>query len=193
MRNVTLTNLDFKQPFPSEFHNRFDLVHIRVITPSMEEQDWPVVLQNVLQILKPGGAIQWAEPNWTTAEQLRSKPETTCDGARVMSKLFKDVLAEKTPFGWNDLPDLMEAATMSGIQRDVVSTDRLPETRWALSVNVMVAMCLFAEIMAKQGVISLTEQELEQLGSQGFMDIDSGCYVRYDIHTAIGFKRAIAG
>lgn len=189
---VQLHITDVKQPCPPEFAGKFDLVHIRTLTPSMMADEWAPALQHVLALLKPGGALQWEEPNWTTVELVRGRDASSTAGARAMTELFKEVLSEKTAAGWNTLPALFAEAGVERVEKDIVSSDRLPETRWALSVNTMVAMCLFADIMAKRGATERAAR-LEQFGNQGFLDIDSGSYVRWDMHITSGFKSRKAG
>lgn len=42
---------DMTRPFPSEYHQAFDLVHIRLVVVAVKTKDLPKVLRNVAEIL----------------------------------------------------------------------------------------------------------------------------------------------
>ena len=75
------------------------------------------------------------------------------------------------------------------METDIVSSDRQPETRRTLTENALVAAMGFTRMMtAKQAPGAMSTEEMEGIESAAIKDIESGCYIRYDIHTAIGFK-----
>ena len=63
------TFADVKKPFPDGLHGTYDFVHIRYLIIAMAPEDWDVVLRNAIQLLKPGGVIQWEEPAMVSAER----------------------------------------------------------------------------------------------------------------------------
>ncbi|GAD99469.1 LaeA-like methyltransferase, putative [Paecilomyces variotii No. 5] len=54
-----LTLHDITKPFPLEYHGRFDLVHVRLLLFAIRASELPQVVENLIQILAPGGYIQW--------------------------------------------------------------------------------------------------------------------------------------
>ncbi|KAL1867174.1 hypothetical protein Plec18167_008715 [Paecilomyces lecythidis] len=56
---VQLTVHDITKPFPLEYHGRFDLVHVRLLLFAIRASELPKVIENLIQILAPGGYIQW--------------------------------------------------------------------------------------------------------------------------------------
>jgi hypothetical protein len=91
--------------------------------------------------------------------------------------------------GWSELPELVAKCGLSDVEHDVVSSDRVPETRKALTVAslpVLVAFSRMAAIKKAPGAMSLDEVEAAE--KEAWKEIESGCYTRYDVHTAIGFK-----
>ena len=42
---------DTLQPFPQEFHNTYDLVHVRFMAVAFKGLDWKVAMKNVLELL----------------------------------------------------------------------------------------------------------------------------------------------
>ncbi|KAH8193630.1 hypothetical protein TruAng_012204 [Truncatella angustata] len=64
--NIDLRVHNISQPFPSDWHweNSFDIIHQRLLIWGIQVPQWPAVLRNHFQILKPGGYIQLAEVEW---------------------------------------------------------------------------------------------------------------------------------
>lgn len=56
--NITMSIADAKERLPAELHGVYDVVNVRYLVAGMEPSDWEIVLRNVVQILKPGGAVQ---------------------------------------------------------------------------------------------------------------------------------------
>ncbi|TGO34624.1 hypothetical protein BHYA_0189g00120 [Botrytis hyacinthi] len=61
---VSLSVLNIKETPPPFTHNKYDLIHIRPLATGINPTEWKPIVQNLLKLLKPGGAIQWEEYNW---------------------------------------------------------------------------------------------------------------------------------
>ncbi|KAL8686241.1 MAG: hypothetical protein Q9218_007247, partial [Villophora microphyllina] len=70
--NVTFVVHDMTETFPSEYHEKFDLVNVRFVSYVVEAVEVEKVVWNTLQLLKPGGYLQWQEgdacDSWSTPE-----------------------------------------------------------------------------------------------------------------------------
>lgn len=98
-------------------------------------------------------------------------------------------LREQFAYGWNTLPSEMRDVGFVDVEDDIVSSDRDVETREPLTVNGMVAVFHWARLISERGVPgSRPMDELKGLQEKAFADIRSGCYCRFDIHVAVGFK-----
>lgn len=188
--NINFHLQDAKQPFPAEFHATYDLVHIRYITMGLDPQDWEVVLGNGLQLLKPGGAIQWVEFSGGGSTILRGEPHSRIEKMiRLRDQFRSDAVVARMEHGWKTLPHLMQNAGLS-VETDVVSTDRLPEYRKAVTENSFSLLIASARMAAdKQLPGAMSHQSVSELEAQVAAEIESGAYMRYDLHTALGFKR----
>ncbi|MCJ1405147.1 hypothetical protein MMC11_008373 [Xylographa trunciseda] len=60
--NVRLIVHDCFEPFPPEFVGQYDIVHARFWLCLVNNPDAPVLLRNLMTLLKPGGYLQWFEP-----------------------------------------------------------------------------------------------------------------------------------
>jgi SAM-dependent methyltransferase len=73
---VKLEVHDFYQPFPKEYDEKFDLVNVRFVSYVLQLAQLENVVRNILQILRPGGYLQWQEcdagDSWTTPENPTS-------------------------------------------------------------------------------------------------------------------------
>jgi hypothetical protein len=80
----------------------------------------------------------------------------------------------------------MTDSGLVNVQHDVVSSDRDPETRAGFTKNSMVAC--FGWARSGKDPVPLSPAEIDELEHQAYKDIESGGYVRYDIHTTVGFR-----
>ncbi|EAW11325.1 putative LaeA-like methyltransferase [Aspergillus clavatus NRRL 1] len=80
---IRLSVQDITCPFPKEYHNRFDLVHVRLLAGAMKEADYPATVRNLYNILKPGGHLQWDDCD-TTAFTTTNPTPTALEMARVV-------------------------------------------------------------------------------------------------------------
>ncbi|KAL9049780.1 MAG: hypothetical protein Q9162_007027 [Coniocarpon cinnabarinum] len=187
--NVQLHLADAKVPFIPSLHGLYDLVHVRYLVASLEEPDWEVVLANVLQLLKPGGAIQWEEPDTCSLQWVRGKTTSTTETVNMLRSRFQNAIwMRRASYGWNTLPGIMRRAGLR-VQTDVVSSDRVVEDRKLLSEASAMILLEQAEMMAARGDPSaLSSSEIQQAARELRKDLDSGAYVRHDVYSAIGFK-----
>ncbi|KAI4121197.1 MAG: hypothetical protein LQ338_006507 [Usnochroma carphineum] len=180
--------MDVKSPPPPSEYNRYDVVHVRLLAAAMSSTDWEVAVRNIVQLLKPGGALQWEEGNFADVRHLRGNVCCSVSAARFMGSLFRENLRENFSYGWSTLPQILSTVGFVNIDEDIVSSDRVPETRLALTKNGMRAIFAWASNQVDRCRLgSLTSEELQALETQAYQDIESGCYVRFDIHVAVGF------
>ncbi|KAM5449461.1 hypothetical protein MaudCBS49596_004942 [Microsporum audouinii] len=59
--NIQLSVQDITLPFPKEYWNRFDIVHVRLLVAALQESDYKAAVSNLSAILRPGGFLQWEE------------------------------------------------------------------------------------------------------------------------------------
>ncbi|KAI0108925.1 S-adenosyl-L-methionine-dependent methyltransferase [Nemania sp. FL0031] len=61
--NVTLGVANGLQPFPEEYRNRFDVVHLRFFLFALKQDQGVALVKNLLSLLRPGGWLVWVETN----------------------------------------------------------------------------------------------------------------------------------
>ncbi|PYI03137.1 hypothetical protein BO78DRAFT_400013 [Aspergillus sclerotiicarbonarius CBS 121057] len=189
--NVQLRVQDVRAPMPREWEGRYDLVHVRQIAAGLTPEEWESVVANLARLLKPGGAMQWEECNFANTVHLRGGERDgqlcSVEAARTLGQMFKTGLMTHFCHGWDRLQAAMQAAGLERVGAEWVSSDRIPHTRRALTQNGMHVIRRWACAKAQAGRL-LSVGEVQALADQADRDIESGCYVRFDIHAAWGFK-----
>ncbi|PLB50873.1 hypothetical protein P170DRAFT_463942 [Aspergillus steynii IBT 23096] len=195
--SIRLSLLDVRAPVPTALHGMYDFVHVRQIAAGLTPADWVPVITNVAKLLKPGGAMQWEECDFSNVVHLRGGEggATSVDAARTLGRMFRTGLIDYFKHGWDLLEEAMKGAGLVQVGSEMVSSDRVPGTRKALTRNGMQVILDWARVRAGLGQLRaeddgrlLTVDEVERLGKQAYKDIESGCYVRFDIHVAWGFR-----
>ena len=187
--NIELGIMDIKKQPPPEERGRYDVVHARLLVAAMDAEDWDIAVSNLMQLLKPGGALQWEECSFGDARYYRGEVGSTFSGVKAVQEAMQRGLQEKLAHGWNTLPQIMRKAGLINVEQDVVSSDRVPETREVVTRNAIEVTFGWAKIASERGIPgSIPTYKLAKLEEQAFNDLKSGCYARYDIHVALGFK-----
>ncbi|KAI1827541.1 hypothetical protein F4861DRAFT_369582 [Xylaria intraflava] len=187
--NVNMTLLDVKKPIPEDLHGKYDVVHVRILVAAMLPEDWDPTVANLSLMLKPGGYLQWTECDCISMKHLRGKAESRVENLRFLGRAFTAALSDRLRHGWNTLPGHMEAAGLRPVLRDIVSSDRLPETRERATVNSNLAFLSTMRVLSKKGAPgAMTSEEIDALETKVHEEIRSGAYLRYDIHVIVGRK-----
>ena len=183
-KNVSLHVQDARDDYPQEFHGKFDVVHLRLLVGGFDKDDWKVATQKTIQLLKPGGAIQWEEANFPDAQHLRSGGKHT--SAKTFWKVLSGIqqgLMHRFKWGYNILPDIFQELGLTHVETDEVSSDRVVATRRPLAETSAAGAMGWAKKAGK-----FSQQEIEELERELKKEVADGAHSRYDIWVAIGFK-----
>eukprot|EP00136_Aspergillus_niger_P009767 XP_001401990.2 methyltransferase [Aspergillus niger CBS 513.88] len=79
--NISLRHLNILEEIPEEYVEKYDVVHARLLVQVVLQAggDPRPVIKNLMKLVKPGGYIQWEEPNDDAGNRplVKSDPETT--------------------------------------------------------------------------------------------------------------------
>jgi hypothetical protein len=107
----------------------------------------------------------------------------------AMGNLFRKIVGERFKHGWNEIPGYMMEAGLTSVASDIVSSDRLPETREKAAIVAQRLAFASARMMTDRNAPgSMTSAELDRMQNEVAEDIRSGAYFRYDIHVVYGRK-----
>ncbi|KAK3167845.1 hypothetical protein OEA41_004291 [Lepraria neglecta] len=117
IQGVNFVMHDIVEPFPQEYHEKFDLVHVRLLSYAIKEQDLDKAVENIIQILRPGGYLQWQEFDPIDSWAVPDTPN-----ARIAAPLIRAIQSFQTPIStgnvnpisWTgDLVRIMHLETIS--------------------------------------------------------------------------------
>ncbi|KAF2271081.1 hypothetical protein CC78DRAFT_506612 [Lojkania enalia] len=188
--NISLNFGDFKKPIPQELQGKYDLINIRLIVISMGVGVWESTLRNVLTLLKPAGAIQWIEGDFFAARGFRGSSSTSSAGHYLTKGQLKLNGTLKGRFGYNfpDFTPMFIEAGLQKVEEDVISTDRLPEQRSDFTEIGIGAVFSGLKNLASTKIEGYwTEDEVKVNREKAIEDMESGAYLRWDLHVTIGF------
>jgi len=108
------------RPFPDEHLGKYDLVHARLLIAALKEDEIPIALENVLELLAPGGYIQWDE--WDFAGvQLPS-------ASSAVKQTLTDFVDFSTSLGYSR--DIASTLHSELSQDSTIDQHFLSKTRW---------------------------------------------------------------
>ncbi len=106
--NVSLAVQDARHAFPASLKQKYDLVHIRLMASGLEQDGWKVVTANAIQLLKPGGALQWAEADFLQSSYLRGSLITIPSTLQHVGKRFHEGIGHRLQYGYSTLPKIFD-------------------------------------------------------------------------------------
>lgn len=188
--NMTFSTCDCKKPFPPELHGLYDVVHVRMLIAVMHESDWAAVARNLLQLLRPGGALMWAEFH---AQQFRSVLRSSASAKTEVLQSGVSAIIDQMYWVDNDnvakIPDALASVGFERCQGDVVSSDRVEGGRRAMTMNQIEANVSIAAGLHRGGAPGDWSPETwQRKRAEMVEEMESGAYYRVNMHVAIGFK-----
>jgi ubiquinone/menaquinone biosynthesis C-methylase UbiE len=193
--NVSLDLLDLKQSIPEELRGTYDLVNVRLIIISMGPvETWQDTLKNLITLLKPGGCITWTEGDFLIARGFRGGGEygnSTSGHALTAGQVqLNTTLGKRFGFSFPDFGDLFRSAGLEHVVEDVISTDRLSEQRREFTEIGIGAVFGGLRNLSKAGEEGYwSVQEVDERRAAAVEDMQSGAYLRWDIHVGVGYRK----
>ncbi|KAH8595227.1 S-adenosyl-L-methionine-dependent methyltransferase [Bisporella sp. PMI_857] len=103
---------DVLKPFPTQYHGYYDLVHVRYMALSLKTKEYSLAADNLMDLLKPGGYIQWedfdyadisANPGSSVHEELITIISTFLRGRGMSTRSSHDVVAALKAAGFENV------------------------------------------------------------------------------------------
>lgn len=118
--NLSLETLDIHKEIPEELKGKYDIVHVRLFLTVVKNDDPLPILKNLMDMLKPGGYLQWSEHNLATITVKSIKPGLKTSSIQYLVEHARNAVT----YGWP--PKLGDLFAEQGF-RDV-SYNRYPLT-----------------------------------------------------------------
>jgi len=175
--------------FPAEFHGTFDIVNVRLLVTTIAGDDWRLVAKNLVSLLKPGGWLQWQEPDGLRSITISAED----NGARKSGlQAFIDeasgdsAVHDRLDYPSSQLEGILHEAGLHSVVQDVVSSDKQPYLRYNAAI-------VFLQDLS--GIIGSTisgekagQEEIHNHLRECMDDLESGAYQRYNLLCFTGMK-----
>ncbi|MCJ1245730.1 hypothetical protein MMC30_002934 [Trapelia coarctata] len=151
--NVHFHTHDAFTPFPEECLAQYDIVHIRFFLTLTNTENASSLIQNLLTLLKPGGYLQWFEPDMLTSKAIAPNPEVSKSATETMVS----VMRKPTPTSeYNWVPRLGSMFSEHGLES--VKCDRILMVDKYRSFMSQVHLMTYEEFCEKMEDAGMAEQ-----------------------------------
>ncbi|KAI1496605.1 UMTA methyltransferase family protein [Biscogniauxia marginata] len=180
--NITLRHLNVKDPIPEDLVGVFDIIHIRFFVFVLLEEEVPSMVEKLSKLLKPGGYLQWVEPNNQTIRVETTKPENKTENILALMNRTKSQDPRLNPT-W--APGLGKIFSDSGlVDVEVDAHDSPPHLAFLMHECGLI----MHELIARKTQNEQVAEELKQLLPRVIHETREGAYITVVRFTVIGKK-----
>ncbi|OTB05903.1 hypothetical protein M426DRAFT_10046 [Hypoxylon sp. CI-4A] len=116
---MTFRKWNVREEVPDDHVNAFDIVNLRFFSVVLLNEEIRHVIGRLLRLLKPGGYVQWEEPDFRTVRVNKTQPDSKTNYLEELMKLFTVQDARLNP-GWViKLPQTFAAAGFVDTETDI--------------------------------------------------------------------------
>ncbi|KAL3420410.1 methyltransferase domain-containing protein [Phlyctema vagabunda] len=188
-RNIKLHTANLLLDFPAEYHGTFDVVTVKLLVSTLVGNDWSFVTKSLTKLLKPGGWLQWQEPDSvrnTTVSEDGIKVEKSGLQAFLNGAFTDKSVYDKFDYPLRHLESIFNEAGIYSLVKEVVSSDKQPYLRYNAALLDLHELVL----VMKRGNSGkrYTQEELNPGLKRCLEDLESGIYQKYNLLCFIGRK-----
>ncbi|KAI1322480.1 S-adenosyl-L-methionine-dependent methyltransferase [Xylariaceae sp. FL0255] len=163
--NVVLRKWNVRDAPPEDLIGAYDIVHVRYLCLVLSDAEVPRVLENIAQLIKPGGYLQWGELD---TPSFRIEKTHTDNDASALTRIYdleQSQDARLNPTWVSRLPELFRGSGFS----DVVSDVRDPPgyMAWAMHETMLMIHDLIAQTTGNEVIAKGIEETLPEVVKQG--------------------------
>ncbi|MCJ1386031.1 hypothetical protein MMC17_009156 [Xylographa soralifera] len=183
-KNVQLKTVDASKPPPAELQGQFDVVHVRLLQSVIMNDDPEWVISHCMQLLRPGGYLQWEEFDPMAAALHKHDVK-----AQNLEKLV-EILQSRVPTSWiGNLPKHMEKQGMQ-----VAAVERKSELAFHHTIMTYL-LCLvfeeYANVYLDPHGLPGSGHAMRGLVQNGFGEALKGSYIAHLFQTVVARKPEI--
>ena len=186
---LSFDKLNILGPIPHELQGRYDLVHLRLLVCGLARGEWELAARNVLQMLKPGGFVQWHESQFRDLMVYQSVPGVSLDSNK---NLIRAILATLESQGkmLDDVLNLhktVQAEGFSGVEVDCFSTERVPAVRRQLNDVQYKAVHFLGRAMTQDPRFGYSVNDVEAMAARCLEELkDEKAYYQWTMRVVTG-------
>ncbi|KAI1395394.1 UMTA methyltransferase family protein [Hypoxylon fuscum] len=180
--NMTFRQWDVREEVPDDLVNVFDIVNLRFFSFVLLNEEVPRVVGKLFRLLKPGGYVQWGEPDFATVRVDKTRPDSKTEHTEALMKLLTVQDPRLNPSWVIELPQTFSAAGFVDIETDI--QDAQP---W---LGFMFHECalIMHELIARKTKNEKMAQEVRRLLPLAVEETRKGAYVTAVRWTIVGKK-----
>lgn len=190
--NIKLGVLDaFSEIVPEEHVGQYDVVHVRVFTGVVKNNDPAPVVRNAFKMLKPGGYLQWDEfdgGSWKgVAPGDESSVSISATTEMLQTALESGRKAMKLEYYWiENLGKIFQEHGLELLEHKRM--DVKMELRKTMTDSLLMTLHHVARIAVRDGCMVGTDKNWEQLWIKAGEEIEQGVSLTMDMLITVGRK-----
>jgi len=180
--NMTLFHWDIKQEVPVDLIEKYDVLQIRNFAFVLQDNEISDVLGKLNKMIKPGGYLQWAEPDMSSFRIEKTGVKNEVAALSQLLQLSQGQDSRLKPTWVSRLPSLFSDAGFHDILSDV--QDASPH----LAIAMHECNLPIHDLVARKTNNTSLIQELRKLMPEVLRETREGSYWAFTRWTVIGQK-----
>ncbi|KAI0179709.1 UMTA methyltransferase family protein [Hypoxylon sp. FL1284] len=128
--NITFRKWNVKEPVPEDLIGAFDVVHLRFFIYVLLKEEVPDAVSKFVQMLKPGGYLQWVDSDNESIRVKRSKPENRTESLEQLFGLLKSQDPRFNPTWVPQIPKFFLDCGLQDVEAEI--HDSPPHLAWLM-------------------------------------------------------------
>lgn len=191
---IKYEQLNITESIPERLQGQFDVVHLRLLVCGLVDHQWEQAARNVLQLLRPGGWIQWHESQFNDIRMFQNVPGASIKANNKLIHASIPTLNKQGKVDHNTerLRDTVQDAGFEACEQDVFTSGRVPEIRKQLmSVQFAAFQAVGRGLASKDPNYPMDSQEVEQTLKEAQEElVDGKAYYEWTMRVITGRRPA---
>jgi hypothetical protein len=193
--NIKLGILDgFAEDVPDEHVGQYDVVHVRVFTAVVKNNDPGALVRNAFKMLKPGGYLQWDEfdgGSWKAVapgdDPENSSVSTAAANEMLQTALESSRKAMNLQYSWiENLGKIFQEHGLELVEHKRMDVKK--ELRKTMTDSLLMTLHHVARIAVRNGRMVGTDKDWEQLWANSGPEVEQGVSLLMDMLITVGRK-----
>ncbi|ETS77329.1 hypothetical protein PFICI_11203 [Pestalotiopsis fici W106-1] len=180
--SIRFQKWDIHDPVPEEFIGAFDLINIRFMIFVVYKDEVSSVVDKLIKMLKPGGYLQWVEPDNQTVRGELTRPENSKTSIEQLMSLLRSQDPRLNPTWVPDLPKIFSHCGLQDVDADVHVTP----PHWAYLMHE--CGLIMHELIARKTRNEQMAAELKRLVPLAVEETKKGAYLATTKYAITGRK-----
>ncbi|PSN62730.1 UMTA methyltransferase family protein-like protein [Corynespora cassiicola Philippines] len=193
--NIKLEVLDaFTDTIPEEHIGQYDVVHVRLFTGVVKNNNPAPLIHNAFQMLKPGSYLQWHEFDGGTGKGVApgddptgSRTSIAATNELLVNALDSSLKAMGLEYSW--IGNLGKNFQEHGLE--VIEDKRMDvkkELRKVMTDSLLMALHHISRIAVRNGCLVGTDKNFQELWAKAGEEINQGVSFTMDMLVVVGRK-----